>query len=133
MTRSMTPPAETFSPQSVATTSLGSHRQRMKWTKDMNVFNLPLSYRPLLHERFIEYFPKYAHVTVQRIADQYSIIIRNTIMPATMKESARLQVTGETGDQEPMEAEVAALNTHRNTLLRPVQVEFQTVHGVFEN
>lgn len=37
-------------------------------------------YRPLLHHRFVEPFPQYAHMTVQRVADQCHFIIGNTIL-----------------------------------------------------
>lgn len=98
----------------------------MKWTEEMNLFIIrsyyeitagagTTSYRPLLHQRFVERFPQFAHVTVQRVADQYRFITRSDTIPATIRERVRLEVIGETGDRESMGAEAAASTTPRRT------------------
>ncbi|KAL0810623.1 hypothetical protein ABMA28_010737 [Loxostege sticticalis] len=83
---------ETNSVTLSAPTTSKYKKTRMKWTDEYNeailrsyysitkLESVKISYRKLLHTKFIQTFPDLTHVTEQRVADQKRLIFRNKLV-----------------------------------------------------
>lgn len=102
----------------------------MKWTDQLNEFIVRAYYRVTnleeeihgfrtrLHEEFIARFPELRHLTEQRIADQYRVIIRNNRVPQPTRLRIRQEVERELNRQNNTTPQVPRRSRRSTIVLR---------------
>ncbi|XP_054746051.1 myb-like protein D [Anastrepha obliqua] len=90
-----------------ATTKAGKPRQRMTWTREMNInvmrcyyksTNIETNktgYREDLHRLFVEIYPQYANITQQRVVDQKRTIVTNNRLTAVELQNIKEEIAKE--------------------------------------
>ncbi|XP_037959293.1 uncharacterized protein LOC119688698 [Teleopsis dalmanni] len=83
------------------------------------------SYRLMLHQKFVERFPQYSHVTVQRVSDQYRFIVRSKKIPASTRDRIRFKVTRTARNEESVVDSTNSVPIRRSS---PVNIQYHTRH-----